>query len=103
MHGFIKMPRKSAQSSIPTRAASDDILVAKAEALARDPTFREFFDRCQQQHLSDLEAIALDGSEKGNQDALSALYRWQALMDLKRTIYEPLATRRQKQLKQQDD
>lgn len=97
------MPRKpSAQSAPPLRRASDDILAAKAERLARDPTFTEFFDACYKQHLADLEAVTLDGTEKGEKDALAALYRFQALMELKRTIYQPLANKAAKRLQEKD-
>lgn len=95
------MARKPrAASTPPTRNASDDILAAKAERLARDPAFTEFFDACYKQHLADLEAVTLDGTEKGEKDALAALYRFQALMELKRTIYQPLAKREAKRLQE---
>ena len=97
------MPRKRAAptSAPPLRNDDADIMVAKADRLARDPVFREFFDACYQQHLGDLDAITLDGSEKSDREALSALYRFQALMDLKRRIYQPLATNAEKRLQKQ--
>jgi len=91
-----------AQAAPPTRNASDDILASKAERLARDPVFTEFFDACYKQHLSDLEAVTLDGTEKGEKDALAALYRFQALMELKRTIYQPIANKAAKRLQAKD-
>lgn len=94
------MPRKpeNPQSAPPLRNANDDVLAAKADRLARDPVFTEFFDTCYAQHLSDLEAVNLDGTEKGEKDALAALYRFQALMELKRTIYQPIANAAAKRL-----
>jgi hypothetical protein len=95
------MARKPRDESAPAlRRSSDEALASKAERLARDPVFTEFFDACYKQHLSDLEAVTLDGTEKGEKDALAALYRFQALMELKRTIYQPLANQRVKQLKE---
>lgn len=91
---------KTATSVPPTRNFSGDILAAKAERLARDPVFTEFFDACHKQHLADLEAVTLDGSDKANHEALSALYRFQALMELKRTIYQPIANKAAKRLQQ---
>lgn len=94
------MPRKAKPAAAPpVRNADASVLAAKAERLARDTVFREFFDACHKQHLADLEAITLDGTEKSEKEALSALYRFQALMDLKRTIYQPLANEAEKRLK----
>jgi hypothetical protein len=93
--------RPKPQAAPSTRRASDDILASKAERLARDPTFTEFFDACYKQHLADLEAVTLDGTEKSEKDALAALYRFQALMELKRTIYQPIAKLRAKQLQEE--
>lgn len=94
------MPRKPKVKAPSLRRASDDILAAKAERLARDPAFTEFFDACHKQHLADLEAVTLDGSDKANHEALSALYRFQALMELKRTIYQPIANKAAKRLQE---
>lgn len=100
--GYV-MPRKAKPSAAPpSRNADASVLAAKADRLARDPVFREFFDACHQQHIADLEAITLDGTEKAEKEALSALYRFQALMDMKRTIYQPLASKVEKRLQERD-
>lgn len=91
--------RRAKRLDEETRAASGqpqlrrhgvDAELAKAFAIAHNPDFQSMFETLRSRYITEMEQCYLDGSQEADRKALLTLNRYQALMDLKRTIFGPI-------------
>jgi len=83
------------------RRHGPDAALAKAFAIAGNPDFQSMFETLRTRYLSELEQCYLDGSPERDRAALLALNRYQALLDIKRTVFEPIQTAQRAEARQE--
>jgi hypothetical protein len=74
---------------------------AKAFAIANSEDFKHFFETLRTEYLSELERADMDGTSENDRKALIMLAKYQALMDIKRTIFAPIVAAQRAEKREQ--